>query len=215
MDKAKLMLAANAAWASETALRNPDALPALALGQRPQVLWIGCSDSRVPAEMITHCTPGELFVHRNIANLFQPTDDNEMSVLEYAVLVLEVSHIIVCGHHGCGGVRASLGAAPTELPHVCRRIAPLRALAERHAPALQALSEEAAVDRLAELNVIEQVKMLRNVPIVRNRKPKPPLVHGWIFNLAEGRLKPLVCGDAERSDDDFNQQSTHTLRSVA
>ncbi|MGZ2745555.1 carbonic anhydrase [Burkholderia stagnalis] len=195
MNRPKSMLVANIAWARETRERTPGFFDALARGQNPRVLWIGCSDSRVPAETITHCAPGDLFVHRNIANLFQPDDDNSASVLEYAVRVLEVDHVIVCGHYGCGGVRASLLPPPADLPHVARRIAPLCALAHRHRDALAGLDDTAAADRLAELNVLEQVRQLRASPIVRDRE-RPPLVHGWIFSLADGRLKELDSGYA-------------------
>ncbi|KVN40461.1 carbonic anhydrase [Burkholderia pyrrocinia] len=195
MNRPKSMLVANIAWARETRERTPGFFDALARGQNPRVLWIGCSDSRVPAETITHCAPGDLFVHRNIANLFQPDDDNSASVLEYAVRVLEVDHVIVCGHYGCGGVRASLLPPPADLPHVARRIAPLCALAHRHRDALAGLDGTAAADRLAELNVLEQVRQLRASPIVRDRE-RPPLVHGWIFSLADGRLKELDSGYA-------------------
>ncbi|AYZ65855.1 carbonic anhydrase [Burkholderia multivorans] len=195
MNRPKSMLVANIAWARETRERTPGFFDALARGQNPRVLWIGCSDSRVPAETITHCAPGDLFVHRNIANLFQPDDDNSASVLEYAVRALEVDHVIVCGHYGCGGVRASLLPPPADLPHVARRIAPLCALAHRHRGALAGLDDTAAADRLAELNVLDQVRQLRASPIVRDRE-RPPLVHGWIFSLADGRLKELDSGYA-------------------
>ncbi|WP_431820057.1 carbonic anhydrase [Burkholderia sp. F1] len=193
MNRPKSMLVANIAWAREARERTPGFFDALARGQNPRVLWIGCSDSRVPAEAITHSAPGDLFVHRNIANLFHPDDDNCASVLEYAVRVLNVDHVIVCGHYGCGGVRASLLPPPTDLPHVSRRIAPLCALARRHRDTLAGLDDAAAADRLAKLNVLEQVRLLRASPIVRDREPSP-LVHGWIFSLADGRLKELDSG---------------------
>ncbi|KVN78022.1 carbonic anhydrase [Burkholderia ubonensis] len=200
MNRPKSMLVANIAWARETRERTPGFFDALARGQNPRVLWIGCSDSRVPAETITHSAPGDLFVHRNIANLFHPDDDNSASVLEYAVRVLKVDHVIVCGHYGCGGVRASLLPPPTDLPHVSRRIAPLCALARRHHDTLAGLDDAAAADHLAELNVLEQVRLLRASPIVRDREP-PPLVHGWIFSLADGRLKELDSGYATQPAD--------------
>jgi carbonic anhydrase len=193
MNRPKSMLVANIAWACETRERAPGFFDALARGQNPRVLWIGCADSRVPAETITHRAPGELFVHRNIANLFHPDDGNCASVLEYAVRVLKVDHVIVCGHYGCGGVRASLLPLSPDLPHVNRRIAPLCALARRHRDALDGLPDTEAADRLAELNVLEQVRLLRASPIVRDRE-SPPLVHGWIFSLADGRLKELASG---------------------
>ncbi|WP_433704815.1 carbonic anhydrase [Paraburkholderia sacchari] len=194
MNLPKRMLVANVAWAQEIARRDPQFFSALAAGQKPQVLWIGCSDSRVPAESVTHCAPGDLFVHRNIANLFHPDDDNTMSVLEYAVRVLRVAHIIVCGHYGCGGVRASLLPPADALPHVNRRIEPLCALVRAHGAALERLpSEEARVNRVAELSVIEQVRLLREHPLVRESVPAP-LVHGWIFSLGDGQLRELASG---------------------
>lgn len=194
MDRPKRMLVANIAWAREAAARDPQFFTGLTEGQNPHVLWIGCSDSRVPAETITHCEPGDLFVHRNIANLFDPDDDNGASVLEYAVRVLKVGHVIVCGHYGCGGVRAALLPPASDLPHVNRRIAPLCTLAHTHRDELGQLPSEASrVNRLAELNVLEQVGQLRDSPIVCGMD-RPPLVHGWVFSLEDGRLKVLADG---------------------
>jgi carbonic anhydrase len=194
MNRPKRMLLENIAWARETAHADAQFFTRLAQGQSPKVLWIGCADSRVPAESITNANPGDLFVHRNIANLFCPSDDNTMSVLEYAVHVLKVDHVIVCGHYGCGGVRASLLPQSSDLPHVNRRIAPLCALGERHRQELDGFSElDARTNRLAELNVLEQVRLLRQTPIVRERRT-PPLVHGWIFGLHDGLLKVLSSG---------------------
>ncbi|SIT40954.1 Carbonic anhydrase 2 [Paraburkholderia ribeironis] len=194
MNRPKRLLVANLAWAHETVARNPGFFRDLTRGQNPHVLWIGCSDSRVPAETITHCEPGDLFVHRNVANLFDPDDDNSASVLEYAVRVLKVGHVIVCGHYGCGGVRAALLPPDPGLPHVNRRIAPLCALANTHREALDArASEHERVDRLAELNVLEQVRQLRANPIVRQAEPAP-LIHGWVFALDDGRIKVVTSG---------------------
>ncbi|WP_244831288.1 MULTISPECIES: carbonic anhydrase [unclassified Caballeronia] len=199
MNRPKRMLLENIAWARETAQADTQFFPRLAEGQNPKVLWIGCSDSRVPAETITNANPGDLFVHRNIANLFSPSDDNTVSVLEYAVRVLKVDHVIVCGHYGCGGVRASLLPLLNEIPHVNRRIAPVCALGERHRRELDDLEEfDARADRLAELNVLEQVRLLRQTRIVIDRD-EPPLVHGWIFGLHDGLIKVLASGyDAPR-----------------
>lgn len=200
MNRPKRMLLENIAWARETAHTDAQFFPRLAQGQSPKVLWIGCADSRVPAETVTNANPGDLFVHRNIANLFSPADDNTMSVLEYAVRVLKVDHVIVCGHYGCGGVRASLLPKSSDLPHVNRRIAPLCALGERHRDELSAFAElDARANRLAELNVLEQVRLLRDTPIVRDRAD-PPLVHGWIFGLHDGLISVLASGYEERSE---------------
>ena len=195
MNRPKRMLVENVGWAAEMAASDPDFFETLAQGQSPTVLWIGCSDSRVPAETITHSKPGDLFVHRNIANLFSPTDDNMMSVLEYAVSVLKVDDVIVCGHYGCGGVRASLLPMSDALPHVNRRIAPLCALARAHSGELDAIGTmDSRIDRLAELSVLEQVRALRDTSIVRDAE-RPPRVHGWIFGLRDGRIKVLSSGD--------------------
>ncbi|WP_310633880.1 carbonic anhydrase [Paraburkholderia sp.] len=192
MNHPKRFLLANLAWSSEVAAREPEFFTQLAQGQRPRALWIGCSDSRVPAERIVNAQPGELFVHRNIANLFTADDANASSVVEYAVHALEVEHIIVCGHHHCGGVRAALSAPSDALPNVNRRIAGLRELAARHRAELDAIDDlDARVDRLAELNVIEQVQRLEASPIVRAAQ-RPPQIHGWVFGLREGRLLRLT-----------------------
>ncbi|MEI5996049.1 carbonic anhydrase [Paraburkholderia bengalensis] len=191
MNRTKHMLLRNMAWARESAQSNPAFFAGLARGQSPNALWIGCSDSRVPAEIVTNCSPGELFVHRNIANLFSTDDDNTMSVLEYAVQVLKVDDIIVCGHYGCGGVKASLLPPPADLPHVARRIARMRS----RASALDGCaSSDDQVDRLAELNVIAQAKAIRATSIVRNA-PHAPAVHGWIFGLHDGHIKVLAAGE--------------------
>jgi carbonic anhydrase len=200
MNRPKRMLVENVGWAAETAASDPDFFETLAQGQSPTVLWLGCSDSRVPAETITHSKPGDLFVHRNIANLFSPDDDNTMSVLEYAVNVLKVDDVIVCGHYGCGGVRASLLPLSDSLPHVNRRIAPLCALARSHGSELDALGTmDSRIDRLAELSVLEQVSALRDTSIVRDAE-RPPRVHGWIFGLRDGRIKVLSSGEPADAD---------------
>jgi carbonic anhydrase len=200
MNRPKRMLVENVGWAAEVAASDPDFFDTLARGQSPAVLWLGCSDSRVPAETITHSKPGDLLVHRNIANLFSPDDDNTMSVLEYAVNVLKVDDVIVCGHYGCGGVRASLLPLSDALPHVNRRIAPLCALARSHGSELDALGTmDSRIDRLAELSVLEQVSALRDTSIVRDAE-RPPRVHGWIFGLRDGRIKVLSSGDPAEDD---------------
>lgn len=215
MNRPKRMLVENIAWARETAHADPQFFPGLAQGQSPKVLWIGCSDSRVPAETVTNANPGDLFVHRNIANLFSPSDDNAVSVLEYAVRVLEVDHVIVCGHYGCGGVRASLLPLSNELPHVNRRIAPLCALGDRHRKELDACADlDARANRLAELNVLEQVRLLRQSAIVCDRVT-PPLVHGWIFGLSDGLIKVLSSGyDEEPARDTRRASQADMLETV-
>jgi carbonic anhydrase len=196
MNHPKRLLLSNLAWSQEVSAREPEFFSELARGQQPRVLWIGCSDSRVPAERITNAQPGELFVHRNIANLYTSDDGNASSVIEYAVHALNVEHVIICGHHHCGGVRAALSPPSAALPAVNRRIAAVRELAARHRDELDAHADfDTRVDRLAELNVIEQVRLLRESPMVRSA-PQPPEVHGWIFGLREGRLTQLADSNA-------------------
>jgi carbonic anhydrase len=192
MSHLKRMLVENVAWSREISARDTGFFTRLAEGQQPRVLWIGCADSRVPAESITNSQPGELFVHRNIANLVSADDGNVLSVLEYAIHVLKVEHVIICGHHCCGGVRAALSPPVKGIPHVNRHIAPLRELAQRAAPELDMIKDfDARADRLAELNVIEQVRALGDAPMIRNAAQKPQ-VHGWIFRMRDGILTPLA-----------------------
>ncbi|WP_442808185.1 carbonic anhydrase [Trinickia soli] len=192
MNHAKRLLLANRAWSNEVSARDPGFFEKLASGQQPRILWIGCSDSRVPAERITNAQPGELFVHRNIANLYTSDDGNTSSVIEYAVHALRVEHIVICGHHHCGGVRAALCPPSDALPVVNRRIEGLRDLAQRHRVELDEVGDlDARVDRLVELNVIEQVRLLRESPLVRSA-PHQPVVHGWVFELRQGLLTPVT-----------------------
>lgn len=197
MNHSQRLLLSNLAWSGEVMQRDPGYFDKLSQGQQPRILWIGCADSRVPAERITNCQPGELFVHRNIANLFAADDANSGSVLEYAVRVLQVDNIVVCGHSHCGGVRAALSPPSPELPAVNRRIAGLRELARRHAVELDAIADfDSRVDRLAELNVISQVEALRQSAIVRTAR-QPLQVDGWLFELRRGLLKPLTGAAAQ------------------
>lgn len=191
MGHPKLMLVKNVAWANEVTARDADFFTRMVQGQNPDVLWIGCSDSRVPAESITNSPPGELFVHRNIANLVSANDENSMSVIEYAVEVLKVKHIVVCGHYQCGGIRAALMPQAPSLPTVNKRIVQLRTLAAKHKRELDELSSlNEQVDRLAELNVLEQVMTISNLPVIRETKSLLTL-QGWIFGLHDGLIKVL------------------------
>jgi carbonic anhydrase len=182
----------NREWAQRCKRDDPEYFERLSRTQQPEYLWIGCADSRVPANEIVGLGPGELFVHRNIANLVPPYDANVHSVLQYAVEALQVKHIIVCGHYGCGGVLAALrewAGLPLEnwLAHV-------RAVYREHKTELDALPDEATRwRRLCELNVVAQVQAVRQTPVVQQswRKDKPVLVHGWIYDLREGLLRDL------------------------
>jgi len=184
----------NRRWAQQVTARNPHFFRSLVAQQSPRYLWIGCSDSRVPANEIVGLAPGELFVHRNVANIVVHSDLNCLSVLQYAVDVLQVEHVIVCGHYGCGGVRAayaksSLGLIDNWLRHV-------RDVHDRHHDVVKSSgSEDAAVNRLCELNVIDQVDHVCQTTIVQDawRRKQPIAVHGWIYDLRDGLLRDLHC----------------------
>ena len=186
------LFANNRAWAARQVAREPDFFARLVSQQAPEYLWIGCSDSRVPANEIVGLLPGELFVHRNVANVVVHTDLNCLSVLQFAVDVLHVKHVIVCGHYGCGGVRAAisterLGLIDNWLRHV-------QDVRERHASLLNGVANpEARVDRLCELNVIDQVRHVCETTIVQDAwtRAQPLAVHGWIYGLNDGRLRDL------------------------
>jgi len=182
----------NREWARRTLEESPGFFQKLSAQQSPEFLWIGCSDSRVPANEIVGLLPGELFVHRNVANLVVHTDLNCLSVLQYAVDVLRVKHVIVCGHYGCGGVRAALdrdrlGLIDNWLRHV-------QDVAEQHQRLLEPIAAHATkVDRLCELNVIEQARHVCQTTIVQEAwsRQQPLAIHGWIYGLDDGRLRDL------------------------
>ncbi len=188
MDALDHLLRNNAAWAADHVARDPNFFARLQGQQLPEYLWIGCSDSRVPANEIVGLAPGELFVHRNIANVVVHTDLNCLSVLQYAVDVLQVKHVIVTGHYGCGGVLAAyqgakVGLADNWLRHV-------NDVRQRHQAALALLDAESAVDRLCELNVVEQARNVCETTIVQDAwaRRQRLAVHGWIYGLKDGRL---------------------------
>jgi len=188
------LLAANAEWAQGRVAADRDYFHRLVALQAPEFLWIGCSDSRVPANVITGLEPGEVFVHRNVANLVYPADLNCMTVLEFAVETLRVKHIIVCGHYGCGGVRAVLDGSQHGLAE--HWLAPVQDLYRQNEEELSRLAnDEARIDRVCELNVIAQVKSLCESPILKKARQQatPPTVHGWIYSLNDGRLADLKC----------------------
>lgn len=186
------LFANNRAWAAEQTARDPAFFERLLAIQRPEYLWIGCSDSRVPANQIVGLAPGELFVHRNVANIVRPDDPNCLSVLQYAVDTLGVRHVIVCGHYQCGGVQAAFG------PHTHEPldgwIEQIRALRAAHAAELDALPDDAARwHRLCELNVIAQIETLRTLSTVTDarRRGQALHLHGWIYELRDGLLRDL------------------------
>ena len=181
----------NKAWAERMVVQEPAFFDKLAHLQNPEYLWIGCSDSRVPANQITGLQPGEVFVHRNVANVVVHTDLNCLSVMQFAVDVLKVKHIIVCGHYGCGGVRAALtGERLGLIDNWLRHIQDVR---DKHAALLAPLGGESAADRLCELNVIEQVVNVARTTILRDawERRQAVTVHGWIYGLSNGQLRNL------------------------
>ncbi|MGH8765497.1 MAG: carbonate dehydratase [Burkholderiales bacterium] len=184
----------NKAWAARTKASEPDFFSALSQQQAPEFLWIGCSDSRVPANQITGLAPGEVFVHRNVANLVVHTDLNCLSVLQFAIDLLGVHHVIVCGHYGCSGVHAALtgqkvGLADNWLRHV-------QDVREIHAAELDAIADpEQRERRLCELNVLEQVRHVCEATVVQDAwfRSQPLSVHGWIYGVENGLLRDLEC----------------------
>ena len=197
------LLRSNRRWAQRILQKDPEFFATLARQQAPKYLWIGCSDSRVPANEIVGLKPGELFVHRNVANVVVHSDLNCLSVLQYAIDALKVEHVIVCGHYGCGGVRAalkrsSLGLIDNWLRHV-------QDVATRHAALIaRQTGDEARIDRLCELNVIEQVRNVSQTTVVMDawRRGQAVAVHGWIYSLNDGLLKDLECTSTRPEDAD-------------
>ena len=182
----------NRRWAASVTRRDPDFFSRLARQQAPEYLWIGCSDSRVPANEIVDLLPGEMFVHRNVANVVVHTDLNCLSVVQFAVESLRVRHVIVTGHYGCGGVRAAMEDEPHGLiDNWLRHVQDVR---DRHVSELNSLPDaEARLDRLCELNVAQQVQNLARTTIVQDawRRGQPLAVHGWCYGLQDGLLRDL------------------------
>ena len=192
MKDLKPLLDQNRAWAENINASDPEFFPTLAKQQSPRYFWIGCSDSRVPATQLVGMVPGEMFVHRNVANVVDHTDFNCLSVMQYAVDVLKVEHIIVCGHHGCGGVKAAmdnlqLGLIDNWLRHV------QDVLHEHEALLAKVKDEEKRLDLLCELNVIEQVLNVGRTTIIQSawQRGQEVVVHGWIYGLQDGLLRDL------------------------
>ncbi|WP_019948329.1 carbonic anhydrase [Hymenobacter aerophilus] len=197
----KRILENNRRWVAEQRAADPDFFERLAQGQQPKYLFIGCSDSRVPASGITGTGAGEMFVHRNIANLVVPTDFNLLSVLQYAVEVLEVKVIIVCGHYGCGGVAAA--ASSKQYGLLDGWLTGIRDVIRVHETELLRINDEQArLRRLVELNVIEQVRNLTKTSIIQNalRRPNPPKLHGLVYDIREGLLMDLQVENDGLSD---------------
>ncbi len=191
MKTLKYLFEKNLEWATSITEKDPEFFSQLSMQQNPEYLWIGCSDSRVPANQIVDLPPGEVFVHRNIANVVVHTDLNCLSVIQFAVEVLRVKHIIVCGHYGCGGIKAAMdncehGLIDNWLRHI-------KDVSRFNAEKLKGLAHDEKFDLLCELNVVEQVTNVSNTNIVQQawRKGADLSVHGWIYDIKNGILKDL------------------------
>jgi carbonic anhydrase len=196
MESYKRLLLNNQAWVADKLALRSDFFTRSSGVQKPEFLWIGCSDSRVPAEEVTGVEPGELFVHRNIANLVVHTDINMLSVVQYAVEVLKVRHIIVCGHYGCGGVRAAM--SHQHLGLINKWLRNIKDVYRLHSVELDSQpDEEKRYNRLIELNVIEQVYHLAELSFVQLawKREHRPVLHGWIYDLNNGQLKQTAMVD--------------------
>ncbi|TWV80968.1 carbonate dehydratase [Moraxella sp. VT-16-12] len=181
----------NQYWAQSLTARDPDYFPRLSKAQSPKYLWIGCSDSRVPANEVVGVMPGELFVHRNVANMVVSTDMNLLSVLQFAVDVLRVEHIIVCGHYGCGGVKAAL--SQQEYGLIDNWLRPLKGMRYQYREAFEGLTDEEELDLLCQINVKRQVTNICHTTIVQNAwyQGRQLSVHGWIYDMNSGLIEDL------------------------
>jgi carbonic anhydrase len=193
MKEYKRLLLNNKAWASERLDIDENYFNNLSKDQKPLFLWIGCADSRVPAEEITQSNPGDIFVHRNVANMVVHTDINLLSVLQYAVEVLEVKHIVVCGHYNCGGVKAAMSNQDFGL--INKWLRNIKEVYDKHYQELQLITDEQQkFNKLVELNVLEQVNNLAKTTIVQKawKKRKYPHLHGWVFDMHIGEIKEVL-----------------------
>ena len=194
MDSYQKLLLANQAWVQDRLVAKPDYFEKSAMGQQPEFMWIGCSDSRVPAEEVVGAQPGELFVHRNVANLVVHTDLNMLSVLQYAVEVLKIKHVIVCGHYNCGGVKNAMSRQDLGLINKwLRHIKDVYRLNRRELETIE--SDQTRWDRLVELNVAEQVQNLAQTSIVQGawHADNRPTLHGWVYDIRTGFIKEIAC----------------------
>lgn len=203
MDAYEKLLLQNKAWAEEVRQQDKHFFDRLSHQQKPKFLWIGCADSRVPANQITGTDPGEMFVHRNIANMVVHTDTNMLSVLQYAVQVLEVEHIIVCGHYGCGGVLAAMGN--THLGMINKWLRNIKEVYKMHRQEVDAIEDpKKRADRMVELNIIEQCHDLVKTSIIQRawHQRKAPQIHGWVYGLDNGLITELLTIEANPDDID-------------
>ena len=213
MNELNHLLENNRAWASATRANDPDFFKNLANQQSPQYLWIGCSDSRVPANQIIGLAPGEVFVHRNVANVVAETDFNVLAVLQYAVDVLKVRHIIICGHYGCGGVIAALENFRHGM--IDNWLSGIRSLRRRHSHELAALAPEDAADRLCELNVLAQARHVARTTILEDawERGQQITIHSWIYRLDTGIITPLATSIRQPLEQ-LNRQDSSALGEI-
>lgn len=197
MNTPEKLLLQNKAWSEEVSHKNQSYFVNLAKEQRPEFLWIGCSDSRVPADTVVNAQPGEIFVHRNIANQFIFTDFNCLSVLQYAISVLQVKHVIVCGHYGCGGIKAAMQPQKAGLDITNKWLMHIKDIHRIHRDELENLSPEQRVNGLVEFNIIEQVYRLAHTSIIQHawKHGHKPTLHGWVYGLEDGLIKELITLD--------------------
>lgn len=213
MERLSHLFKNNRTWAAQIVENDPDFFERLSHQQKPKYLWIGCSDSRLPPNDIIGLLPGELFVHRNVANLVIHTDFNCLSVIEYAVEVLEVEHIMLCGHYGCGGVKAAM--KNTELGLSDNWLRHIRDLYTKYEPYLEPLSAEHRWDKLAELNVLEQVYNVCNTTILHSawKRGQKVSVHSWIYDLHDGLVEDLGirADNMQEATEMFREAVDHVL----
>jgi carbonic anhydrase len=198
------LLLENKAWAAEKVTDDPNFFKRLSNIQTPEFLWIGCSDSRVPANEITGTQPGEIFVHRNVANMVVHTDLNLLTVLEYAVKFLKVRHIIVCGHYGCGGVKAAI--SQQNMGVINKWLRNIKEVYRIHKQELLVIdNDEKRTDRLVELNVAEQVMNLAKTSVIQRswKDHQCPTIHGWVYGLNDGIIKPILTVDSKSDIDEI------------
>lgn len=201
------LLVENKSWAAHMVKTDPEFFKKLSELQTPEYLWIGCSDSRVPANQITGTDPGEIFVHRNVANLVVNTDVNVLSVLDYAVNHLKVKHVIVCGHYGCGGIKAAITTRDFK-PVLNMWLRNIKDVYRIHRSQLDLIHDpEKKADRLVELNVMEQVFNLAKTSIIQRawKQEQRPDLHGWVYGLKDGIIKPVYEMKAGTEVDDLYQ----------
>jgi carbonic anhydrase len=192
MNPARRLLLANKSWAQERRAIDPEFFQRLAAGQHPEFLWISCSDSRIPETQLTVTDAGELFVHRNVANLVRLDDLNVLCVLQYAVEALRVHHVIVCGHYGCGGVKAALAGTPPG--RLGEWLEPVSEVYAKNREQLDSLPEDQRWAKLVELNTVSQVHHLAKTDVIRSAWARGdyPYLHAWVYSLPDGLIQPLL-----------------------